>query len=65
MSGGQKLGGALSIVVFIFQLFAAPIITYWYLKLQPKGQETPMEPETTTANSALAYMAGRRRNNRR
>jgi membrane protease YdiL (CAAX protease family) len=33
-SGEQKLSGTLSIAVFIFQLFAAPIITYWYLKLQ-------------------------------
>ena len=29
---GQKLGGILSLVVFLFQVFAVPLIIYWYLK---------------------------------
>jgi len=33
MSGGEKLGAALSVAVFLFQLFAVPVITYYYLKL--------------------------------
>jgi membrane protease YdiL (CAAX protease family) len=31
-NGGQKLGGILSLGVFLFQVFAVPIIIYWYLK---------------------------------
>lgn len=31
-SGGQKLGGILSLVVFLFQVLTVPLITYWYLK---------------------------------
>jgi len=39
ISGGQKLGGALSVAVFLFQLFAVPVITYCYLKLLSKKQK--------------------------
>jgi membrane protease YdiL (CAAX protease family) len=60
ISGGQKLGGALSAVVFIFQLFAVPVITYWYLKLQSKKQKTSIDTETTTANKGFGVIgAGR------
>jgi membrane protease YdiL (CAAX protease family) len=31
-SGGQKLGEALSVVFFLFQVFSVPLIIYWYLK---------------------------------
>lgn len=31
-SGGQKLGEILSSFVFLFQVFALPLIVYWYLK---------------------------------
>ena len=31
-NGGQKMGVILSLVVFLFQVFVVPIITYWYLK---------------------------------
>jgi len=37
-SGGQKLGGVLSAGVFLFQIFAVPLITYWYLKRLAKKQ---------------------------
>lgn len=50
INGGQKLGGALSIVVFIFQVFSVPLITYWYLKLQSKKQQSSINAETTTVN---------------
>ena len=40
ISGGQKLGGALSIVVFLSQLFAVPVIIYWYLHLLSKKQKS-------------------------
>lgn len=38
-SGGQKLGGALSLLVFLFQLLAVPLITYWYFKLLSAKQK--------------------------
>jgi len=47
ISGGQKLGGALSVAVFIFQLLAVPVITYWYLKLLSKKQKISIGTETT------------------
>ena len=53
ISGEQKLGGALSITVFIFQLFAVPIITYWYLRLLSKKQKPSIDTETTTAYIGL------------
>lgn len=39
-SGGQKLGGVLSAGVFLFQIFAVPLITYWYLRQPAKKQST-------------------------
>jgi len=39
VSGGQKLGGALSTVVFAFQLFSVPALTYWYLTLLSKKEK--------------------------
>jgi membrane protease YdiL (CAAX protease family) len=38
ISGAQKLGGALSVAVFIFQIIAVPAISYCYLKLLSKKQ---------------------------
>lgn len=40
ISGGHKLGEVLSAGVFIFQLLAVPIVTYWYLNLLSKKQKT-------------------------
>jgi uncharacterized protein len=54
ISGEQKLGGALSTAVFIFQLFAVPGITYWYLTLLSKKQKIFIDTETTTANIGIA-----------
>lgn len=34
-NGGQKLVGILSLIVFLFQVFAVPLITYWYLSRHP------------------------------
>lgn len=53
ISGGQKLGGVLSIAVFLFQLFAVPVITWWYLRLLSKQQKQSIATETTTAHIAL------------
>lgn len=50
ISGEQKLGEALSAVVFIFQLLAAPVVTYWYLHLLSKKQKNAIDIETTTAS---------------
>lgn len=54
ISGGQKLGEALTAVVFIFQLLAVPVVTYWYLNLLSKKQKTATDTETTTANIGIA-----------
>jgi len=54
ISGGQKLGGVLSAVVFIFQLLAVPVVTYWYLNLVSKKQKNAIGKETTTANIGIA-----------
>jgi membrane protease YdiL (CAAX protease family) len=35
-TGGQKVRELLSLVIFIFQLFAVPLITFWYLKRRPQ-----------------------------
>ncbi|MDR6560078.1 MULTISPECIES: type II CAAX endopeptidase family protein [unclassified Arcicella] len=53
ISGGQKLGEILSAVVFIFQLFAVPVVTYWYLNLLSKKQNNSIETETTTAKIGI------------
>jgi hypothetical protein len=57
-SGGQKLGGALSVIVFLFQLSAVPLITYWYLMLLTKKQKTStyteQQPLTTISVGVIA-----------
>ena len=40
-SGGQKLGGALSVVFFLFQVFSVPLIVYGYLKWRPLKKRHP------------------------
>ena len=50
ISGGQKLGQALSAVVFIFQVVAVPLVTYWYLRWLAKKQKITADTATTTAN---------------
>lgn len=51
ISGGQKLGGALSAVVFIFQILSVPAVTYWYLNLLSKKQKKSIAVETPTATA--------------
>ncbi len=54
ISGGQKLGGALSGIVFIFQVVAVPLLTYWYLNWLAKRQKLPVDTATTTAGISIA-----------
>ena len=54
ISGGQKLGEALSVVVFVFQLLAVPVATYWYLHFLSRKQKTFVDEETTTAKIDMA-----------
>jgi membrane protease YdiL (CAAX protease family) len=54
ISGEQKLGEALSAVIFIFQLLAVPAVTYWYLHLLSKKQKNAINTETTTANIGIS-----------
>ena len=52
-SGGQQLGGVLSIIIFLFQVFAVPLITLWYLRWLSVRQKSSAN-ECTTANRKLA-----------
>ncbi len=40
MRGEQKLDGVLSLAVFLFQVFAVPAFTYWYLKVLSKKKKS-------------------------
>ena len=40
-TNGNQLQGVLSLLVFLFQVFALPILTFWYLKRQSKKEEVP------------------------
>lgn len=44
-TGGQKVGELLSLVFFIFQLFAVPFITFWYLNRLSEKQNLPIDKE--------------------
>lgn len=44
-SGGQKLGGILSSVVFLFQVFVVPLIAYWYLKRHSLRKQLHVDKE--------------------
>ena len=55
-SGGQKLSGALSVIVFLFQLSAVPLITYWYLKLLTKKQKTSTYAEQPLATTRFGII---------
>lgn len=59
--GGQKLGGVLSITVFLFQLFAVPIITYWYLNLYAKKQKYSTDTEQQAAAGLALTGQGKQR----
>ena len=54
ISGGQKLGEALSTVVFIFQLLSVPIATYCYLSLLSWIQKTNNGTQAKTADIGIA-----------
>lgn len=45
ITGGQKLGELLSLVIFIFQVFAVPLITFWYLDRLSKKQKLIIDKE--------------------
>jgi len=53
-NGGQKMGVILSLVVFLFQVFVVPIITYWYLKRHSLKKQLPADKEQQTANKRIA-----------
>ena len=38
-SNGQKMGWALSVILFLYQVMAMPLIVFWYLKTQGRKQE--------------------------
>lgn len=54
-SNGTQLQGVLSLLVFLFQVFALPILTFWYLKRLSKKQETSVDKEQQPLTSALKY----------
>ena len=44
-ANGNQLHGLLSWLVFIFQVFALPLITFWYLNRLSIKQKLPVEKE--------------------
>jgi len=54
LNGEDRFGVALSVAVFIFQLFAVPVITYCYLRWLSKNKKDFTQTKTlTTTNSTL------------
>jgi hypothetical protein len=53
ISGAEKLGGALSAVAFIFQLFSVPAITFWYLNFQSKKKRSSTDIKSFSERSDL------------
>jgi membrane protease YdiL (CAAX protease family) len=43
--GGEKIGGFLSLVIFIFQVFAVPLIVFWYLNWLSKKEKRSIDKE--------------------
>ena len=52
LSGGKQLGGVLSLVVFLFQVFAVPLIVYAYLKKRGVAKQENMHRETRVLSHA-------------
>lgn len=52
-SGEQKLGSVLSVFVFLFQLFAVPLIMFWYLRLLSKRHQTSTDKEQKPLTKGL------------
>ncbi len=50
-ANANQLQGVLSMLVFLFQVFALPIITLWYLKLLSKKQKLPVDKEKQPLSS--------------
>jgi membrane protease YdiL (CAAX protease family) len=42
-SNGNQLQGALSLLVFLFQVFAFPILTFWYIRYFSKSKQFPLK----------------------
>lgn len=57
LSGEDKLGIALSIVVFIFQVFAVPLLTYGYLHWLSKKQKASDEASITSETISVAQQS--------
>jgi len=55
------LSGVLSITVFLFQLFAVPLITYWHLNLYAKKQKYSTDTEQQGAAGPALTGQGKQR----
>lgn len=51
--GGEKIGQFLSAVIFIFQVFAVPLITFWYLDWLSKKQKLVIDKEQQPLTGAI------------
>ncbi|MBK8390724.1 MAG: CPBP family intramembrane metalloprotease [Saprospiraceae bacterium] len=55
ISGEYKLSGALSTLVFIFQVLSVPALTFWYLRMTAKKQNTSFDTEIIPANIGAGF----------
>jgi hypothetical protein len=54
-ANGNQLQGILSWFVFLFQVLALPLLTFWYLKWLSNGQAVPVDKRTTTVKIGCGF----------
>ena len=52
-SGTQKLAGILSLIVFLFQVFAVPLLMYVYVKLITKKEKSSGDEEQNEVSADI------------
>jgi membrane protease YdiL (CAAX protease family) len=52
-ANGNQLQGVLSLLVFLFQVIALPVLTFWYLKRLSKKQEVTADKEQQSITAVL------------
>jgi hypothetical protein len=55
-SGTQKLGGVLSVIVFLFQLFAVPLLMYWYVTVISKREKSSLDVDQNKVSGDIVLM---------
>jgi membrane protease YdiL (CAAX protease family) len=55
-NGTEKLGGVLSVIVFLFQLFAVPLLMYWYVTVISKREKSSLDKEQNKVSGDIVLM---------